>query len=100
MAEESARLTTGEALVRRLAVGVVRDHAVVVLLVLFVRDDGWARVGATSHGGHAYLLGGGHLLHALRSRVHEGLVLLALVLSSGTGASHSDEALTLLPSSG
>ena len=80
--------------------GVVSDHAVVVLLVLLVRDDDGTLVSATSHGGHAGLLGGGHLLHTLGSGVHEGLVLLALVFGSRARAGHCDEALTFLSSSG
>ena len=79
---------------------VVRDHHVVVLLVKFVRDDDGASVGAASAGGHARLLLGGHLLHTLGSGVHIGLVFLALVLGSRSTTNHSDEALTLLCSSG
>ena len=54
MREESAQLAPAEAVVGGLGVGVVRDHAVVSVLLRFVSRNDWATVlHALAHGWHA-----------------------------------------------
>jgi len=66
--EESAELAPAEAVVGRLGVGVVRDHAVVSVLLRFVRCNDWATVLHTlCHVRHACILLALEVCHPLGS---------------------------------
>ena len=70
MAEEAARYSPGKAVVGRLGMGGVGDHAVVTGLGRLVSDDDWALIGSTGALRHTLLLTGLHLAHALLCLAH------------------------------
>ena len=73
----------------------IRDDLVVTFLGL-MSDHGGAHVCSTSALGHGFGLSFLHLVHALRCRAHEPLVIIILVVCSGATASHCNETLTFL----
>ena len=98
VAVSAATLTSAEATVSSLGMRFVCDHLVEDLLHV-VSDDGGTNVLAASALGHGLGLVLLHLAHAFGGRAHELLVVVVLVVGSGTAAGHGHETLTLLSGS-
>ena len=95
MAVEATALTSEEAVVCGFGVHIVINDTIVSGLLWHVSDGDGALVGSTCALWHCLWLVDLHLAHAFRSRAHELLLLVVLVILCETAARHFHETLTL-----
>lgn len=98
--EETTTIASAKAIVGRLFVGVVGDHAVVSSLLGLVRGNLRARVlHALAHNRHALLLPLLEVRHSVARLIHELALLIVFVVCGQLSTGKGHESLSLLGSS-